>query len=505
VVSANAVVASQAHVLLVDLNNFARYPTVGVGYLAAILRQANARVSVFSPLMCGVTGVAREPRAKPWGLIDQRLRYWSALSTSPLVKRVRAKLATRHGPALARETERVAVEFERQLRRDVPQVVLISTYLMYKPLCERMAAICRAMDVPVLIGGPYFAQKEIADDWVGIEGVAGIVGGEVEQQLPEILRRMQERQPIAHFPGVWTRNCNGAKGTTAPPLTQLDAIPFPDYSDFPWDRYPNRIVPLITGRGCGWGACTFCSDVTSTIGRTFRSRSAANVLAEIETQSRRYGAKFFAFTDLKLNSNLDVWHGLLDGFQQTAPGAQWIAAVHIGARQPNGLSTDELRRARAAGMVRLTTGLESGSQRVLDRMAKGTTLDASTCVLRDAKAADISVRTTMIVGYPGEEPADVLASAIYLEEHSDCIERVSLNRFQIMSGTRFEHSLARSPQQFPGVTQVTVNHRIAQVDHHYVPTETRAWRKALARLLSAVHRINRRELGDAARQFEGVM
>jgi hypothetical protein len=55
------------------------------------------------------------------------------------------------------------------------------------------------------------------------------------------------------------------------------------------------------------------------------------------------------------------------------------------------------------------------------------------------------------------------------------------------------------------VTQVTVNHRIAQVDHHYAPTETREWRKALARLLSAVHRINRRELGEAARQFEGVM
>jgi hypothetical protein len=51
VVFANALVAPPPHVLLVDLNNFARYPTVGIGYLAAILRQANARVSVFSQLM----------------------------------------------------------------------------------------------------------------------------------------------------------------------------------------------------------------------------------------------------------------------------------------------------------------------------------------------------------------------------------------------------------------------------------------------------------------------
>jgi radical SAM superfamily enzyme YgiQ (UPF0313 family) len=138
-------------------------------------------------------------------------------------------------------------------------------------------------------------------------------------------------------------------------------------------------------------------------------------------------------------------------------------------------------------------------------MAKGTHLDVTTRVLRDAKAAGISVRTTMIVGYPGEEPDDVLASAAYLERHSDCIERVSLNRFQIMSGTRFEHALARNPQQFPGVTQVTVNHRLAQVDHHYRPTESRAWRRALSRLLAAVHQINRRDLTQDARQFEGVM
>ena len=493
------------HVLVVDLNNFARYPTVGVGYLAAILRQAGMRVSVFSPLMSGVTGVVREPRAKPWGLIDQRLRYWSALSTSPLVKRVREKLASRHGPALARQTEQVAADFERQLRADPPQAVLVSTYLMYKPLCERIATMCRAMKIPVLIGGPYFAQKEVADDWTAIPNVSGVVGGEVEYQLPDIIGRMTEGRPLAGIPGVWTRNGVGAKGTIAPPLTDLDGLPFPDYSDFPWDRYPNRIIPLITGRGCGWGACTFCSDVTSTIGRTFRSRSAANVLAEIAEQSKRYATRLFAFTDLKMNSNLDVWHALLERFAHSAPGAQWIGAVHIGARQPNGLGPEELKAARAAGMVRLTTGLESGSQRVLDRMAKGTDLAVTTATLQAAKAAGISVRTTMIVGYPGEEPDDVEASAKYLEEHDDCIERVSLNRFLIMSGTRFEHGLARQPQQFPGVTQVTVNHRIAQIDHHYTPTETRAWRRALGRLLAAVHRINRRELAPDARQFEGVM
>src|SRR5439155_26821673 len=104
----------------------------------------------------------------------------------------------------------------------------------------------------------------------------------------------------------------------------------------------------------------------------------------------------FAFTDLKLNSSLPMWNALLENFQKVIPGAEWIAAVHVGARQPNGLSADELKRARAAGVTRLTTGLESGRQRVLEGMGEGTDLNVTSRFLHHATAAGISVRTTMI-------------------------------------------------------------------------------------------------------------
>jgi anaerobic magnesium-protoporphyrin IX monomethyl ester cyclase len=291
----------------------------------------------------------------------------------------------------------------------------------------------------------------------------------------------------------------------AAPLKELDALPFPDYSDFPWDRYPNRIIPLITGRGCGWGACTFCSDVTSTAGRTFRSRSPANVLAEIEHQARKHSARQFVFTDLKVNSNLEMWRALLENFQRVAPGGEWIAAVHVGAIQPNGLTRDELRQARAAGMVRLTTGLESGSQRVLDSMAKGTDLAVTSQFLHDASDAGISVRVTMITGYPGEDASDVEQTAELLERHHHCIERVMLNRFAIMTGTTFQRTLERDASRFPGVRDVRPEHRQAHVGHAYGPAGESSYRRAIRRLLAAAHRINRKELLPSARPFEGVM
>jgi tRNA A37 methylthiotransferase MiaB len=156
-------------------------------------------------------------------------------------------------------------------------------------------------------------------------------------------------------------------------------------------------------------------------------------------------------------------------------------------------------------MVRMTTGLESGSQRVLDRMAKGTDLAATSRVLREARAAGISVRTTMIIGYPGEEAADVEASAAFLRGHADCVERVMLNRFQIMTGTHVHRTLERDPGRFPQLARVTGNHRLAQVDHHFRPSEGRDYRRAVYRLMGVVHDINRRPLSARAREFEGVM
>jgi anaerobic magnesium-protoporphyrin IX monomethyl ester cyclase len=242
------------------------------------------------------------------------------------------------------------------------------------------------------------------------------------------------------------------------------------------------------------------------------------VLEEIARHHADYGATLFTFTDLKLNSNVQMWRAIIGGIRAAAPGARWIAAVHVNAdRGDNGLSADDLRAAAASGCVRLTTGLESGSQRVLDLMHKGTRLDLTARYLRDAHAAGVSCRCTMISGYPGETADDVRASTAFLRAHGDAIERVSLNRFQIMTGTGVHKMMQRdgrghgqSPasaggRAFAGLTQVTVNHRLAQVDHHYAECEKPDYRRATMELLEAVHAINRKPLKPAAREFEGVM
>lgn len=490
-------------VLIVDLNNFALYPSIAIGYLTAVLKAGGFHVDLMAPLSVGVTGVLREPRPPWWGRLDLEFRYRTGVSRNRLVRHVRARYAAYHSSKLARSRHQIAADFSHCLDRGY-DAVLVSTYLMYFPHCEAIGKICRDRGVPMLLGGPYFADKDVARQWIDMPGLSALVGGEVEPHLCDLVERVIARQPTERISGVWSRE--GAEITlSAPPLADLDRLPFPDYSQFPWARYPKAIVPIITGRGCGWGVCTFCSDVTSTAGRTFRSRSATNVLDEIGHQARQHDARLFVFTDLKLNSDLQVWRSLARDFPRVVPGARWIGAVHVGIQGENGLTAGELEAAAAAGMVRLTTGFETGSQQLLDRMAKGVDLKVTSRFLADAHRAGISVRMTMFTGYPYERAEDVEGSAAYLEDHQAYIERIFLGRFQIRSGTTFERRLERKPGRFPGLSGLKPNLRLGQIGHHYVETERPEYRRAISRLIRVVHAINRKPLSPSARDFEGVM
>lgn len=487
--------------LLVDLNNFARYPTLAVGALVAVLRRDGIEVDVLSPLALGVPGVPREPQARPFGRLDHFARHASAHAASPMLRSARARAAALRHPLARGSGRRVLAQLERALERRY-DAVLVSTYLLYRDAVARIAVRCARAGIPVAVGGAYFAQPEVVDAWRSLPGVTAVFGGEGEPVVTRLVRTLAAGGDPAAIPGVSTSRTRTA---AAPPLAALDALPFPDYRDFPWRRYPNRLVPLLSGRGCGWGACSFCSDVTSSMGRSFRTRSAASVLAEMTEQSARHDTALFVFTDLKLNSHLPTWHALVEGARRAVPGCQWIGAVHAGARGDHGLGCETLKAAAAAGMVRLTTGLESGSQRILDRMDKGTELGVTERMLEHAAEAGISVRVTMIVGHPGEEPEDVARSAAFLGRNAARIDRVLLNRFALVEGTRLHRRLRRGLPERGVLADLSRDDASAAVAHRYVPAARREWRRALWRLLGAVHAINRRPLGLPARAFEGVM
>jgi radical SAM superfamily enzyme YgiQ (UPF0313 family) len=483
-------------VVLVDLNRFTSFPTLAVGILTAALRARGCAVRVICPLALDIPSAAREREERLRDHLHRRIR----LSDFRTVKWLRDQARAPREWLAQRPRAAVLAAVERALS-DGADAVLLSAYLEHFHTVKNIGRIAARRGVPVLLGGPMFNLAGVAEEWRALPGVSAVVGGEVEFYLAEMVEALAGGESLARFPGVTLPD--GTHGAPAAPLRPLDGALYPDFDDFPWDRYPNRIVPILAGRGCQWDKCTFCSDVISASGRKFRSRTLESVLMELQVQAERYAARDFMFLDLKLNSHPAMLRGIARDLHKYVRGAQWIGTVHVDQRRDNGLSRRDLFAAAAGGMRRISFGLESGSQRLLDAMRKGCSVEGNETFLRDAHDAGISVRGTMFKGYPGETAEDMKATADFLERNARYIDRIRFNDFSIPLDTPIHRALTeKADPEALRLTGFDPRHAKASYERRSV---TPAYRRAKARALAVVYEINRKRLRTSARQFDGLM
>jgi anaerobic magnesium-protoporphyrin IX monomethyl ester cyclase len=496
-------------VLIVDLNNFASFPTLAIGLLVATLRNAGHRVDVLCPLAYDVPAVARERRE----LIIDHWKRRLHLSTSSAVRWVRDTARSMHDWWSERPHPKLDRMVKQTIARDQPDIVLLSAYLRHYRSVKRIAANALESQIPVLLGGPMFNVSGVSAAWRDLPGVTAIVGAESDKNIASLVEAVCDRRPLNGFPGLTLPD--GTSTGAAPPLRDLDETPIPDFTDFPWDRYPVRIVPMMTGRGCQWNRCVFCSDIVSASGRSFRTRSLQSVLIEMQEQASRHQTKNFLFLDLKLNSYPDLFRGIAAEAHRYVPGAEWVGTVHVDLRSDNGLSRRDLMAAVTGGMRRISFGLESGSQRLLDLMDKGSSVEANSEFIHNAHDAGLSVRCTMFKGFPGETAEDMAQTASFLETHVPYLDRVRFNEFSLLEDTPIYEAMLRQSSstakslgadaQAGKFKILRLAHRKAKADYLNLETNCRAYRRAKRRALAAVYAINRKPIRSAARQFDGLM
>ncbi len=485
-------------VLIVDLNNFASFPTLAVGLLTAALRNRGHRVQVLCPLAYDVPATARERQETRWDDLKRRVHLSDWAPVVGLRDLFRA--------AATMQSERAHPVVVREVRRAIarkPDVVLVSAYLQHFESVRAIGKAAMTAGVPVLLGGPMFNIPGTAEHWRQLPGVAAVVGAEIDHDLPDLVAALVAGSDLLRFPGVVT--ADGRRSHSARPMRGLDSSPTPDFSDFPWDRYPVRIIPIMTGRGCQWDKCLFCSDVISVSGRTFRTRSVESVLTEMQEQAQRHDTTNFLFLDLKLNSWPEMLRGIAKGIGGYVQGAEWIGTVHVDLRQDNGLSRADLQAAADGGMRRISFGLESGSQRLLDLMRKGSSVERNAQFIRDAYAAGLSIRCTMFKGYPGETAQDMMETVRFLEEHAPYLDRVRFNDFSLHTGTPIWQAMMEKGGVDAELRATHQDERRARMGYRPTTAPDRAYRRAKLRALDLVYQINRRKVRNAARQFDGLM
>jgi radical SAM superfamily enzyme YgiQ (UPF0313 family) len=238
---------------------------------------------------------------------------------------------------------------------------------------------------------------------------------------------------------------NGAKKHKEP-----RSIPI-DYSIFDKKMYFSRdaVYPLRTSLSCPYRRCAFCTHHQNIKYHILDLGKIKEAIVFNKMKKVCFIDDDFALTHLE---NLaDIVRPL---------GITWWCQL-----RPVKKLIPLLPKLYASGLRSVAWGVESGSQKILDRMDKGTELEDIEAVLAKSKDLGIFNMTYVMFGFPTETEEDVKTTIRFLRKNKKSIDLISPSTFGLQKGSR----IFESPQEF-GIKDITlVKRSLLGEKINYVP------------------------------------
>jgi radical SAM superfamily enzyme YgiQ (UPF0313 family) len=243
-------------------------------------------------------------------------------------------------------------------------------------------------------------------------GADVVIQGEGEETLRALLAAMEHGASLDSILGIAFRRGEEVIITSQRPVIRdLDALPFPAWDLVEMDAYKNVWISnhgyfslnLATTRGCPF-KCNWCAKPI--YGNRYNSRSPESVTAEIAYLIEHFQPDHFWMCD-------DIF-GLKPGwvvhFREEVRKRNLRFRFKIQSRVDLLLEPDAIASLREAGAETVWLGAESGSQKILDAMDKGTTVRQIIEATQLLKTHGIKVAYFLQFGYPGELASDIEAT-----------------------------------------------------------------------------------------------
>ena len=311
-------------------------------------------------------------------------------------------------------TFRSKEELYAQLAAGPPSVLGIYTNLMTRPNVVEIVGVARECGWKTVVGGPEagtYAAEYLA------AGADLAVVGEGEVTLEELLPALKSGRNLEEIAGIAYRDSEGTVHRTAAraQIADIDAQPWPardavdvqQYVDTWRKHHGQGSVSIITARGCPYH-CRWCSH--QVFGKTHRRRKPASVADELEFLIRQYSPDMAWIAD----DVFTIHHGWL--FEYAAELKR--RRVHVPfecisrADRMNERVVDTLAEL---GCFRVWIGSESGSQRILDAMERGVTVEQVQSAVSLCKSRGIQTGMFLMWGYEGEQIEDVEATISHVK------------------------------------------------------------------------------------------
>jgi len=337
--------------------------------------------------------------------------------------------------------------FPAALARHRPRLVVLyeDNFNFLSKMClTRMRGVAFSMlDAALSAGAKVIANGSDASDHAEEylrRGFDYVLLGEAEWTLLELVQsllRNAQLQP-EQIPGVTYLDPTTARlfrTPRRPLLRDLDTLPLPardliqlePYRRAWLDRHGVFSLNLVASRGCPY-RCNWCS--RPIYGDSFHVRSASSVAGEMKQLKDRYGAGHLWFAD-------DVFglkHSWVEELAEAVERQGAVIPFKIQSRV--NLVTPEVACAlRRAGGTEVWMGVESGSQKILDAMEKGTRVEWVPMARENLRREGIRACFFLQFGYPGETWADILNTVELVRETRP--EDIGVSVSYPLPGTKF--------------------------------------------------------------------
>ncbi|MFC1670392.1 B12-binding domain-containing radical SAM protein, partial [Spirochaetota bacterium] len=251
-------------------------------------------------------------------------------------------------------------------------------------------------DIITVMGGPHvtFDAHNILKDHKHVDF---IIRREGELTLIELLKNISDGGSFKKIRGLSFREGeNIIHNADRPLIDDINILPGPELSLIKLSKYKalGTSVNMITSRGCPF-KCIFCVG-SKMVGQKVRYYDVQRVVDEFERLST-LGFKQINIADDLFTSNKKRCITICNEIIKRGIKHKWTAFARVDT-----VTEELLQVLKKAGCTTLCFGIESGDQKILDKINKRISLGAVKKAIEQCKNAKIGVMASYILGLPGE-------------------------------------------------------------------------------------------------------
>jgi radical SAM superfamily enzyme YgiQ (UPF0313 family) len=308
-------------------------------------------------------------------------------------------------------------------------------YVLYNGITDNLQdtlawikEIRKEYNKPVIIGGPHmeiYPKETLTHECLDY----GVVGDGWET-LPELLTALEYKKDLTTVKGIVYRK-NGKVFLTEErsKTVNLEDVPFPARDLLPNEKYDmiasksRPLTIMVTALGCPF-RCTYCCTDTN-----LRARSAEHIVAEVEECINKYGIKEIEFYDETFTLNRKRMNRFLDLVEEKGLKFNFSIRTRVDC-----VDEELMHRMAKNGCIRVNFGIESGDEKVLKATNRNMTIDTIRKSVKVANGAGMITFGFFMIGLP-QDTKESIEKTLKLMLELD-LDFIQLNKFTLLPKTQ---------------------------------------------------------------------